>query len=333
MLASINNMNCRSSIRFSPAIYSLKIIKMKTKSIRLLLIILFTCNYISAQQDAQYTQYMYNASVINPAYAGSRDAMSIFGLYRTQWVGLEGAPQTGTFSLHTPIENSKVGIGFSLVNDRIGPSDETNLGVDLSYTIDVSYRYKLAFGIKGSANLLNVDYTKLNIYDPTDPGFQENVENKISPNVGAGVYLYSDNTYVGLSAPALLETNHYNGMSTYVAKEKIHYYFMAGHVFDLDYNLKFKPSALVKMTEGAPLQVDLSANFLFNEKFTAGVAYRWSAALSALVGFQVSDGLFIGYAYDAETTKLANYNSGSHEIFLRFELFKKYDKIVSPRFF
>ncbi|OXB08391.1 hypothetical protein B0A81_08720 [Flavobacterium plurextorum] len=306
---------------------------MNIKKIGLLIIIVLTSNYMSAQQDAQYTQYMYNPTVINPAYAGSRDVMSIFGLYRTQWVGLEGAPKTGTLSMHTPIENSRVGLGLSLVNDRIGPSDDTTLAADISYTIDVSYQYKLAFGVKGSANLINVDYTKLDIYDPSDPRYQQNIDNKFSPNVGAGVYLYSDNTYVGLSAPALLETSHYNGMSTYVAKEKIHYYFMAGHVFDLDYNLKFKPSALVKMTEGAPLQVDLSANFLFNEKFTAGVAYRWSAALSALVGFQVSDGLFIGYAYDAETTKLANYNSGSHEIFLRFELFKKFDKIVSPRFF
>lgn len=306
---------------------------MNIKKLGLLIIIVLTSNYMSAQQDAQYTQYMYNPTVINPAYAGSRDVMSIFGLYRTQWVGLEGAPKTGTLSMHTPIENSRVGLGLSLVNDRIGPSDDTTLAADISYTIDVSYQYKLAFGVKGSANLINVDYTKLDIYDPSDPRYQQNIDNKFSPNVGAGVYLYSDNTYVGLSVPALLETSHYSGMSTYVAKEKIHYYFMAGHVFDLDYNLKFKPSALVKMTEGAPLQVDLSANFLFNEKFTAGVAYRWSAALSALVGFQVSDGLFIGYAYDAETTKLANYNSGSHEIFLRFELFKKFDKIVSPRFF
>lgn len=306
---------------------------MNIKKIGLLIIIVLTSNYMSAQQDAQYTQYMYNPTVINPAYAGSRDVMSIFGLYRTQWVGLEGAPKTGTLSMHTPIENSRVGLGLSLVNDRIGPSDDTTLAADISYTIDVSYQYKLAFGVKGSANLINVDYTKLDIYDPSDPRYQQNIDNKFSPNVGAGVYLYSDNTYVGLSVPALLETSHYSGMSTYVAKEKIHYYFMAGHVFDLDYNLKFKPSALVKMTEEAPLQVDLSANFLFNEKFTAGVAYRWSAALSALVGFQVSDGLFIGYAYDAETTKLANYNSGSHEIFLRFELFKKFDKIVSPRFF
>ncbi|MBS7253611.1 PorP/SprF family type IX secretion system membrane protein [Flavobacterium branchiicola] len=306
---------------------------MNIKNIRLLIVILLTCNFMNAQQDSQYTQYMYNPSLINPAYAGSRDVMSIFGLYRAQWIGLEGAPKTGAVSMHTPIENSNLGMGVSIFNDRIGPSDETNLSADLSYTIDVSYRYKLAFGVKGSINLLNVDYTKLDMFDPSDPRFQNNVENKFAPNVGTGIYLYSDKTYFGLSAPTLLQTKNYDRSTTYVNTQNIHYYLMAGHVFDLDYNLKFKPSTLVKMTEGAPLQVDLSANFLFNEKFTAGVAYRWSAALSGMVGFQATDGLFIGYAYDAETTKLANYNSGSHEIFLRFELFKKFDKIVTPRFF
>lgn len=300
---------------------------------------LFWGGTLIAQQDSQYTQYMYNPIIINPAYAGSRGVMSIFGLYRAQWVGLDGAPKTGAASIHTPISDTNVGIGLSFVNDRIGPSDETNIAVDISYTVPVSERYKLAFGVKAIANLLNVDYTKLNIYNPSDPRFQSNVDNKFSPNIGTGAYLYSDNTYIGLSAPALLQTKHfdetadYNTSSSFVAKEQIHYYLMGGHVFDLAYNLKFKPSALVKMTQGAPLQVDLSANFLFSEKFTAGVAYRWDAAVSALVGFQVTDGLFIGYAYDAETTRLANYNSGSHEVFLRFELFKSYDKIISPRFF
>ncbi|WP_306354312.1 type IX secretion system membrane protein PorP/SprF, partial [Flavobacterium sp. '19STA2R22 D10 B1'] len=291
-----------------------------------------------AQQDAQYTQYMYNTVNINPAYAGSRGVMSIFGLHRTQWVGLDGAPVTNAASIHAPINNSNVGLGLSLVNDRIGPSDENNIAVDFSYTINTSETYKLSFGLKASANLLNVDFTKLNIYDPSDPRFQYNIDNKFSPNVGAGVYLHSDHSYIGLSVPYLLETKHFdkgagNDSESFVAKERLNYYLIAGYVFDLDYDLKFKPSLLTKMVEGAPLQVDLSANFLFNDRFTAGVAYRWSAALSGMVGFQVTDSWFIGYAYDAETTKLANYNSGSHEIFLRFELFKNFDRIISPRFF
>ncbi len=309
---------------------------MKTKFIGLILVLLSGISY--AQQDSQYTQYMYNTIVVNPAYAGSREAMSIFALHRTQWVGLDGAPVTNNFSIHTPINGSNVGLGLSVVNDRIGPSDENNIAVDFSYSIHTSDRYKLSFGLKASANLLNVDFTKLHIYNPGDPRFQDNIDNKFSPNIGVGFYLHSDNTYFGLSAPYLLETNHYdksanNSSSSFVAREKIHYYFIAGHVFDLSGSVQFKPSVLTKMVQGAPLQVDISGNFLINEKFTAGLAYRWDASFSGLVGFQVSDSWFIGYSYDMDTTKLANYNSGSHEIFLRFELFNKNDRIISPRFF
>ena len=305
---------------------------------RLVLFLVLLTGMVSAQQDAQFTQYMYNTININPAYAGSREAMSIFALHRTQWVGLDGAPVTNTASVNTPINGSNIGLCFSVVNDRIGPSDENNISADFSYTINASERYKLSFGLKASANLLNIDFTKLNLYDKNDYSFDTNVDNKFSPNIGIGLYLHSDNTYVGLSAPNLLETQHFDryagtGANSHVAKERIHYYFIAGHVFDLSAEVKLKPSILTKMVQGAPLQVDLSANFLINEKFTAGLAYRWDAAFSALAGFQVSDSWFIGYAYDMETTKLANYNSGSHEIFLRYELFNAYDKIISPRFF
>ena len=287
-----------------------------------------------AQQDSQYTQYMYNTVNINPAYAGQRGMLSAFGLHRTQWVGLDGAPTTNSFAVHSPINDTNVGLGLSFVNDRIGPADENSISVDFAYTVQASENYKLSFGLKATANLLNVDYTKLNIYNPNDPLFQNNIDNKFSPNIGAGVYFHSENTYVGLSVPNFLETKHYEDDGNYsTAKERMHYYLIAGHVFELNPNLKFKPSALAKMVQGAPLQVDVSANFLINEKFTVGAAYRWSAALSGMVGFQITDGLFVGYAYDAETTKLANYNSGSHEIFLRFELFKNYDRIISPRFF
>lgn len=294
--------------------------------------------YSHAQQDSQYTQYMYNTMNINPAYAGSREAISIFGMHRTQWVGLDGAPVTNSISINTPINNSNIGLGLSVINDRIGPSNDNRVAVDFSYTIHTSYRYKLSFGLKASGNLLNVDFTKLDVFDPSDPRFQNNIDNKFTPNIGAGIYLHSDKLYVGISAPNMMENEYYEEMAgvyseTYIARERINYYLIAGYVFDLNYNLKFKPSLLTKVVEGAPLQVDLSANFLFNEKFTAGLAYRWDAAVSAMAGFQVSNGLFIGYAYDAETTKLANYNSGSHEIFMRFELFKNYSRIASPRFF
>lgn len=299
----------------------------------LLIILLFVNISIYAQQDAQYTNYMYNTININPAYAGSRGVMSIFGLHRTQWVGLEGAPVTNTVSVNTPIENSNIGIGLSFVNDKIGASTESAISADVSYTIQTSSIYKLSVGLKGTAHLLNVDYTKLNRYNLNDPKFQNSIDNEFSPNIGAGAYFYSDKLYLGLSVPNFLETDLYIDNASAVDMESMHYYLIGGYVFDLSSTLQFKPAFMCKATAGSPLQVDLSGNFLFNDKFVLGAAWRWDAAMSFMAGFQVSQGMYVGYGYDLETTKLANYNSGSHEIFLRFELFKKQERVLSPRFF
>jgi len=297
-------------------------------------IFLFSCIVVYAQQDAQFTQYMYNTININPAYAGSRGALSIFGLYRTQWVGLDGAPKTSSFSINTPINNSNLGIGASVLNDKIGPTNENNISLDLSYTVQTSANFKLSFGIKGTVNIFNLDVSKLNPEDQGDPQFQD-LDNKISPNVGAGVYWHSDKAYIGFSVPNFIETNKYDDNDVAIYKDKINYYLMAGYVFDLDkyQYIKFKPAALAKMVGGAPLQVDVSANFMFYDKFVIGVAYRWSASVSAMAGFQITDGLYLGYGYDRETTKLNNYNSGSHEIFLRYEFFRNNSKMATPRFF
>ncbi|PWJ92211.1 type IX secretion system PorP/SprF family membrane protein [Flavobacterium araucananum] len=307
----------------------LKIKKMK----KLILVLLFCSTASFAQQDAQFTQYMYNTINVNPAYAGSRGVLSIFGLYRTQWVGLDGAPETSSFSVNTPVGNN-VGLGVSLINDKIGPTNENNLSADFSYSIPTSATAKLSFGIKGSANLFKLDPTKLTQEDQGDPQFQD-FKNKFTPNIGAGVYWHTDKAYVGLSVPNFIQTNRYDDNDVAIYKDKINYYFIAGYVFDLDRyeTVKFKPAIMTKMVKGSPLQLDASANFMFNDKFVIGVAYRWSASVSALAGFQITDGLYLGYSYDRETTKLVNYNSGSHEIFLRFEFLNKYGRITSPRFF
>ncbi len=284
------------------------------------------------QQDAQFTQYMYNTININPAYAGSRGAMSIFALHRTQWVGLDGAPTTNTASINTPINNSNLGLGVSFVNDKIGPTNENTISADLSYTIPTSENFKLSFGMKATANLFNLNVDKLNPADQGDPQFQ-NLRNVFTPNIGAGIYYHSDKAYLGLSVPNFIQTNRYDDNDVAIFKEKINYYLIGGYVFDLTNDIKFKPAFLTKLVEGSPLQVDVSANLMFIEKVVVGVAYRWSAAMSAMVGFQVTDGMYIGYGYDLETTNLENYNSGSHEIFLRYEIFKNNEKIVTPRFF
>lgn len=284
-----------------------------------------------SQQDSQYTQYMYNTTLINPAYAGSREVLSAFILHRNQWMGLEGAPVTNNFSINSPIGDSNFGIGLNFVNDKIGPVSENEISVDLAYFIQISENYKFSIGLKGTANLFDLDVNKLRIFDPTDLQFQ-NVKTEFSPNIGAGAYLFSDKTYFGLSVPNFFESYRYNDNNIEISKQKLHLYFIAGHVFKISDNIDFKPALLSKIVEGAPIQADVTGNFLFFDKLTLGAAYRWNAAVSALAGFQISDSWFIGYGYDLETTKLANYNSGSHEIFLRYELFNK-TKISAPRFF
>lgn len=300
--------------------------------IKLLFVLCFLAINAIAQQDAQFSQYMYNTTIVNPAYAGSRDAVSVFGLYRAQWVGMDGAPQTAAFSAHSPISDGKVGLGLSFVTDKIGPVQDNTISADFSYTIPTSELWKMAFGIKASANLFNLDVSKLNPQHANDPSLVS-LSNNFSPNIGAGIYWYSDRTYIGVSVPSFIETSKYSDTDVSVYQERLNYYLMGGRVFPLSPTVDFKPAFLLKVVSGAPLQTDISANFLFNEKLTLGAAYRINAAASAMAGFQISDGLFIGYGYDFDTNKLNNYNSGSHEVFLRFEIMNTYSRIISPRFF
>ena len=314
------------------------IIIMKSRLL-VILVLIVTC-FANAQQDPQYTQYMYNTQVVNPGYVGSRDVMSFGLLYRTQWVNFNGAPKTGTFTFNSPIGvMDDMGIGLSLVNDQIGPATETNVNVDYSYSILLSEESKLSFGVKAGLDILNVDFTKLNIYDENDPKFQQNVDNNLQPQIGAGIYYNTNNFYAGVSVPNFLKTKHYdegnltNANVESVARERQHYFFITGYVFDINENLKFKPATLVKVVSGSPLQWDFSANFLINEKFTLGAAYRWSAAVSGMVGFQASDSIFLGFAYDYQTTDIEDYSDGSYEFMIRFELFNNAERIVAPRFF
>lgn len=294
-------------------------------------LLFFFCVLSYAQQDSQYTQYMYNTINVNPAYAGTRETFNAFILHRNQWVGLDGAPVTNTASFNTNVGDSKFGLGVSFVNDNIGPTQENAISADISYIIPLNGEYKLSFGIKGTANLYNLDVNKLTIFQQGDPEFQ-NLNGKLSPNFGTGVYYYSDKFYVGASVPNFNRTKYYDANEVSINSKEVHYYFITGYVFDLNPSIKFKPSILAKFNEGSPFQLDSNLNFMFNEKFVVGASYRLNSAVSALVGFQFSNSWFLGYGYDLETTKLSNYNSGSHEIFLRFEIFKN-TRISTPRFF
>ncbi|WP_036383163.1 type IX secretion system membrane protein PorP/SprF [Muricauda sp. MAR_2010_75] len=291
---------------------------------------------VHAQQDAQYTQYMYNTVSVNPAYAGSRGHLSIAALYRNQWLGLDGAPETQTLNIHTPMGYRGVGLGISVVNDKIGPTSETYFDVDFSYTIYTSFEGRLSFGLKASAHMLDIRYSELDEFE-IDPQLQsqQDIQNKFSPNIGAGVYYHTDRFYAGLSAPRILETTHFDESSVSTAKEQINLYAITGYVWDLNPFLKFKPTLLTKVVQGAPLQVDLSANFMLNERFIGGVAYRWDAAFSGLFGFMVSDQFMIGLAYDREITELgaATFNDGSFEVILRYDFIRNVGNLKSPRFF
>ncbi|WP_226789917.1 type IX secretion system membrane protein PorP/SprF [Flagellimonas hadalis] len=303
-----------------------------------LFLILMICimSSLHAQQDAQYTQYMYNTVSVNPAYAGSRGHLSIAALYRNQWLGLDGAPETQTLNIHTPMGYRGVGLGLSIVNDKIGPTSETYFDVDFSYTIQTSWEGRLSFGLKASAHMLDIRYSELDEFE-VDPQLQsqQDIQNKFSPNIGAGVYYHTDRFYVGLSAPRILETSHFDESSVSTAKEQINMYLITGYVWDLNPFLKFKPTLLTKAVQGAPLQVDLSANFMMNEKFIGGVAYRWDAAFSGLFGFMLSDQLMLGLAYDREITELgaATFNDGSFEVIIRYDFIRNIGNLKSPRFF
>lgn len=286
-----------------------------------------------AQQESQYTQYMYNTVSINPAYAGTRGVTSVLGTYRRQWVGLEGAPKTAQFSIHSPISYQGHGLGLSVINDEIGPSRDTYVNASFSYKLQLGYDTWLNLGITAGGSFLDINYDKLNIYDEGDPQLTGRLS-RFSPNIGAGAYLHGSNWYAGISVPALLETRFYDDIKQSVASEKMHFYLIGGYVFDLNPTLKFKPAALVKAVSGAPLAVDVSANFMFNENLILGAAYRWDAAVSVMAGFNITEGLQIGYAYDYETTRLGNYNSGTHEVFVRFEFISSSrNRMLSPRFF
>lgn len=289
-----------------------------------------------AQQDAQYTQYMYNTVSVNPGYAGSRGHISIAALHRSQWLGLEGAPTTQTFNIHSPIGYKGLGLGLSIVNDKIGPTSETNFDVDFSYTLWTSAEGRISFGLKASAHLLDVDFTQLYAGQNNTANVPQNIDNRLAPNIGAGVYYHNTKFYAGLSVPRILETLHFQeGANPTTAREQMNFYFITGYVWDLNPMLKFKPTLLTKVVKGAPLQVDLSANFMLNERFILGGAYRWDAAFSGMVGFNINSNFLIGLAYDKETTELGNaaFNDGSFEVILRYDFISSKNNLKSPRFF
>ena len=287
---------------------------------------------MNAQQDPMYTQYMFNTLSVNPGYAGSYDALSILGLYRTQWVGLDGAPVTQTFTMHTPIRDKNMGVGLSLVNDVVGPVHQTQLFVDYSYTVRLSDVDKLSFGLKGGFGLYSGDLDALEREVTADP-LAINFKSNMMPNVGVGIYYHAERGYLGLSAPKLL-TGKLKVNNQELGEFKRHYFLIGGYLFDLSKSLVLKPSFLVKAVEGAPLSIDLSGMLYIRERVGIGLSHRIGDSFSGLLEVFLTPSLRLGYAYDYTLTPLRDYNSGTHEITLGYDFwYKDRSRIHSPRFF
>lgn len=289
---------------------------------------------IYAQREPLYTQYMYNTSVINPGYTGTRGNLNVFGLYRTQMVGFDGAPKTANLAIDAPIHDSNFGVGLNFINDKIGATTENTITANVSYGIDLSADWRMNIGVDVVGDILNVDYTKLDIYDGLDKTFQENINDKFKPNLGVGLYAYSEKAYVGISVPTIFETEGYkNNDDRVLMKQKVNFNFIGGYVFDISYDFKLKPAVMVRTVRGGGISADITANAIYADRFTLGVSYRWDASVSGLVGFQIDKSIFIGYSYDASVNNLSRYNNGSHEFFLRFDIFSRKDKVSTSRFF
>lgn len=299
--------------------------------LRLSVLLFFFYGMVSAQQDPQYTQYMYNMSVVNPAYAGSKGHWSLGLLYRNQWTGLNGAPETGTLFVHTAL-NENIGIGGSLILDKIGPVTETNTYADLAYTINFNNNHKLAFGLKIGASFHNIGLTNLEVFDPNDPFFSSNI-NSVTPNFGAGLYYYTNNFYAGFSVPNLLESVHLDFNGFQLGSETNHFFLTAGMIFELSEQIELKPTFLMKSAFGAVNSFDLNLNARFLKRLELGVSYRTDDSFSALINIQISRALRIGYAYDAVSSNINIVGPSSSEILVLIDLFSKDKRIKSPRFF
>lgn len=291
-----------------------------------------------AQQDAAFTHYMFNTQAVNPAYAGTRDALTITGLHRSQWLNFEGAPQTQTLTAHSPIFVKNAGVGISVLNDNIGFANTTAFYLDFSYQIELAEKHWLSFGIKGGLNYRNTDFSNMSLYDSDDPDFIYDKHSGWLPNIGAGIYYYSPKMYAGFSIPKFIENDFGTGTNTSfneMAGEKKHIYFIAGYLAEMNPDWKLKPTTFLKMTPNAPLALDVSAQLIYKEKVWAGAMFRPGDAAGLLAGYFINPQFSVGYSFDwSYANRTFVYNNGSHEIVLRYDFnFFNEKEIVSPRYF
>lgn len=303
--------------------------------ISILLLGLLSSLSVLGQQEAMYSQYMFNKLAINPAYAGSRDRSSATALFRSQWVGIKGAPETKTISFDMPLRNKKLGLGVQAFNYNMGITNLNGGFVSYAYRIFME-DHTLAFGLQGGASHIKADLSSVNLGNQnTDLAFLQNID-QVQLNFGAGIYYNTDRFYFGVSIPHLLK-NTFNNSEVYnngqITREYLHFFISSGYVFRLDEDFKLKPSFLFKGIQGAPIQLDLNTNLWIKDVFSVGVQYRTSADIAVMGEVQINPHIRMGYSYDRTISKLVKFNSGSHELMLRYEFDFKKEKTVSAKYF
>jgi len=302
------------------------------KKLLLILVLLSTGVGCYAQQDPKFTQFFISGLGYNPAYAGSRDAISGVLFYRTQWVGIEGGPKTYFYQMHAPVANN-FSVGINAMHDKVGIFNTDHLFVSGAYRIEMS-EGNLQFGLHAGFRKYNADLSKITTYIPGDPVFQGKV-NSYQPNVGAGLYYYNDRLKLSLSSPYLLKENlttSETGASVFKTQEQ-HLFLGGAYIFDLNESWKFRPGALFKMAKEAPIQFDLNGAFIYNDVFLLGATLSNLDNVAAVFQIWPKSTWYMGYSYDFTVNGLQPYNQGSHEIYIGFDLGVKRSLAQSPRYF
>ena len=294
--------------------------------------LIFFSQNTKAQQQVQFTQYMYNTMLVNPAYAGTSNRLEAYFIHRSQWVGLEGAPSSQNFGVQGAVGN-KIGLGLNLTNDKIGPANQLYINGNAAVRLPLTPKMKLSLGLSGGIDMLNINWSKGLAKDQSDQTMYNNINNRVRPILGAGSYLYGDKWYFGISSPNFIQKDTYGREDEAMINSNVHWYFIGGYVFQLSDQVKLKPAVLGKIVKGAPLTVDVSANVLIQDMYTVGLGYRYKDAMSLLLGVTLKKAYFIGYSYDATLTKLRGFSSGSHDIIFKYSLLTKEQGARSPRFF
>lgn len=307
------------------------------KKLILIIGLIFATGLVSrAQQEPMVSQYMFNGLFINPAYAGTHDYWTSTLSARTQWVSFDGAPRTIIGAVDGPIADKNMGLGLVMYNDQIGVSTQNTAIANYSYQLKFNNNTKLSLGVSAGVNQFSARLTDLTIWDEGDQVFQNDLRSRIIPRFGFGAYYYGERFYGGFSIPTLLGYQKGNNFSVDVSQATFlhrHYLLTGGYVFDLNKNLKLKPSVLMKYLPGAPIQADLNLGLLLNETFWFGTSFRSGDAVALLIEYQSNNFFRIGYAYDITFSELRKYSNGSHEIMIGIDFGKDLIKTKTPRFF